>query len=200
MTGMILDAALMLLLVAALAYGVRLEKKLTTLRQGQMAFAGAVNQLNQAAERAERALASLRSSAQETDLLHDRILKAREATAQLETLLARAGDLKTRMAPQVEVRPAEVRPAEVRLVDVPLERPSQRPEAQATVVPDADDERALRMAALAQRIQELRPASSATSSKLGNVDAIVQALNANRVPKQSINRPQARSDEDLFAA
>jgi hypothetical protein len=195
MTGMILDAALMLLLVAALAYGVRLEKKLTTLRQGQMAFAGAVNQLNQAAERAERALASLRSSAQETDLLHDRILKAREATAQLETLLARAGDLKTRMAPQVEVRPAEVR-----LVDVPLERPSQRPEAQATVVPDADDERALRMAALAQRIQELRPASSATSSKLGNVDAIVQALNANRVPKQSMNRPQARSDEDLFAA
>ena len=38
MTGMILDAVLMLLLVAALGYGVRLEKKLTQLRAGPISL------------------------------------------------------------------------------------------------------------------------------------------------------------------
>ena len=78
MTGMILDGALMLLLVAALGYGVRLERKLTALREGQQLFASAVTELNDAAGRAETALATLRSSGHETDLLHDRIIKARE--------------------------------------------------------------------------------------------------------------------------
>jgi len=90
MTGMILDGVLMLLLVAALGYGVRLEKKLSALRTGQQAFASAVTELNAAAGRAEAALANLRASGQETDLLHDRIVKAREVKAQLESLIARA--------------------------------------------------------------------------------------------------------------
>ena len=42
MTGIILDAVLMLLLVGAVGYGIRLEKKLVALRQGQLAFAQAV--------------------------------------------------------------------------------------------------------------------------------------------------------------
>ena len=41
MTGMIMDAVLMLLLVAAVGYGVKLERKLKTLREGQVAFAQA---------------------------------------------------------------------------------------------------------------------------------------------------------------
>ncbi len=90
MTGMILDAVLMLLLVAALGYGVRLERKLTALREGQLAFAGAVKELNTAASRAESALANLRASGQETDLLHDRIVKARALKQELESLMARA--------------------------------------------------------------------------------------------------------------
>lgn len=90
MTGMILDAVLMLLLVAALGYGVRLERKLTALREGQLAFAGAVKELNTAASRAESALANLRASGQETDLLHDRIVKARALKQELESLIARA--------------------------------------------------------------------------------------------------------------
>jgi hypothetical protein len=64
MTGMILDGILMLLLVAALGYGVRLERKLAALRAGQLAFASAVTDLNTAAGRAEAALASLRASGQ----------------------------------------------------------------------------------------------------------------------------------------
>ena len=186
MTGMILDATLMLLLVAALAYGVRLEKKLTILRQGQMAFAGAVTQLNQAAERAESALASLRHSAQETDLLHDRILKAREVATQLETLLTRAGDLTATSARATLAAPAAA-PAPVRVTEV-------------TSGQDVDDERALRMAALARRIQDLRPDGGAPLAGRGNVDAIVQALTANRVAKPSVNLARSRSDDDLFAA
>ena len=49
MIGVIMDALLMLLLACALAYGVRLDKKLKALRDGQLAFAGAVNDLNMAA-------------------------------------------------------------------------------------------------------------------------------------------------------
>jgi len=91
MIGVIMDALLMLLLACALAYGVRLDKKLKSLRDGQLAFAGAVNELNMAASRAEAALASLRASGQETDLLHDRIVKARAVKAELEALIARSG-------------------------------------------------------------------------------------------------------------
>lgn len=91
MIGVVMDALLMLLLAAALGYGVRLERRLKTLREGQMAFAGAVNDLNLAASRAEAALASLRAAGQETDLLHDRIVKARALKTELETLIARSG-------------------------------------------------------------------------------------------------------------
>ena len=181
MTGMILDGVLMLLLVAALGYGVRLEKKLAALRAGQLAFASAVTDLNAAAGRAEAALASLRASGQETDLLHDRIVKAREVKAQLETLIARAPE--TGAAP----RPEPVR---------------ETPRVQAPVLPPrttGDDERALRMAALAERIQGMA-APQGRPSAAGNVQAILGALTANQSAKQSLNQARRSLDEDLFAA
>jgi len=167
MTGMILDGVLMLLLVAALGYGVRLEKKLTALRAGQQAFASAVAELNAAAGRAESALATLRASGQETDLLHDRIVKAREVKAQLESLIARAP------------APAPVAPEPAR------------------AAPEEDD-RARRMAALAERINGL--AAPARHAGRDNVAAIVGALTANQTAKQSLNRARRTLDEDLFAA
>ena len=177
MTGMILDGVLMLLLVAALGYGVRLERKLTALREGQQAFASAVTELNAAAGRAEAALASLRASGQETDLLHDRIVKAREVKAQLEALIARG--------PAVVERPREVAPAQ--------------PPAPAPA-PAAEDERALRMAALAERIQGLAPPAKARAPGGSNVAAILGAMTANQSAKQSLNRARRSLDEDLFAA
>ena len=93
MTGMILDGVLMLLLVAALGYGVRLERKLTALREGQQLFASAVTELNDAAGRAEAALATLRSSGHETDLLHDRIVQARRLKLELEGIVDKRGGL-----------------------------------------------------------------------------------------------------------
>jgi len=182
MTGIIMDAVLMLLLVAAIGYGVRLERKLTALRAGQLAFAGAVTELNSAAGRAEAALATLRASGQETDLLHDRILKARQVKQELEALMARG--------PQVASRPVEA-------VAIP-----------AAPAVQIDDERERRMAALADRIQGL--AGPATTRKAaGNapvgtgrdgVAAIVQALTANQTAKQSLNAARRSLDEDLFAA
>lgn len=180
MTGLILDGVLMLLLVAALGYGVRLERKLTALREGQQAFASAVTDLNAAAGRAEAALASLRASGQETDLLHDRIIKAREVKAQLEALIARG--------------PA---PAHAAVVEPKETAPARAPAPAAVETPD--DERAARMAALAERIQGLS-APRARAPGASNVTAILGAMTANQSAKQSLNRARRSLDEDLFAA
>ena len=180
MTGMILDGVLMLLLVAALGYGVRLERKLTALREGQQAFASAVTDLNAAAGRAEAALASLRASGQETDLLHDRIIKAREVKAQLETLIARGP---VAAAPAAVIEPVRVAAP-----------------APAPVAPPADDERAQRMAALAERIQGMAIPAKPRAAGESNVAAILGAMAANQSEKQSLNRARRSLDEDLFAA
>lgn len=185
MTAMILDGVLMLLLVAALGYGVRLEKKLSALRAGQQAFASAVADLNAAAGRAESALASLRASGQETDLLHDRIVKAREVKAQLETLIARAPETSR---PVLREQAAQIIPV----------TPSASP----------DDERALRMSALAERIQGMAAPGAARAPAPApggnNVAAILGALtasrSANQAAKQSLNQTRRSFDEDLFAA
>ncbi len=181
MTGMILDGVLMLLLVAALGYGVRLERKLTALREGQQAFASAVTELNAAAGRAEAALASLRASGQETDLLHDRIIKAREVKAQLEALIER--------------RPAAVAP-----VETIREAAPPRPAAVPAQAPVEGDDRALRMAALAQRIQGMAAPVRSRPPGDSNVAAILGAMTANQSAKQSLNQARRSLDEDLFAA
>lgn len=192
MTAMILDGVLMLLLVAALAYGVRLEKKLSALRAGQQAFASAVADLNAAAGRAESALASLRASGQETDLLHDRIVKAREVKAQLESLIARGPE-----TPRPILREAAIKPAS-------SEAPPVAPVAPVT----ADEERARRMAALAERIQGMAVPGAvrapAPAPGGNNVAAILGALtagrSANQTAKQNLNPRRRSLDEDLFAA
>ena len=198
MIGIVLDAVLMLLLVAAIGYGVRLEKKLTALRAGQLAFAGAVTELNQAAGRAENALVSLRLSGEEADLLHDRLMKAREVKAQLEVLIARAPvGPRSIAAAAVEEEPLLlVQKAPVRSAAAPVAR---APQPQPVAVPDAEDDRALRMAALAERISGMaRPATKAPGRD--NVAAILGAMTANQAAKQSLNQARRRLDEDLFAA
>src|SRR5690606_13788317 len=143
-----------------------LERKLTTLREGQQAFASAVGELNAAAGRAEAALASLRASGQETDLLHDRIIKAREVKAQLEALIARGPVSAPAAAEPVRAAPA---PA-----------PVQTPAPVAV-----EDERAVRMAALAERIQGLAAPTRGRAPGGSNVAAILGAMTANQSAKQS---------------
>ncbi len=221
MTGIILDAILMLLLVAALGYGVRLEKKLVQLRSGQLAFAGAVTELNAACTRAENALSSLRASGEEADLLHDRILKARTLKGELEVLVARGAQIPSTAsrsfpgpasgAPASTPSPGGDRQETARPVSSPSRRDGEVARSageeseglsQRTppTVPSPDD-RAFRMAALAERIQGLRVPSSPAAAGAGNVQAILHALTANQSAKQSLNRTRPNlTDDDLFAA
>lgn len=182
MAGLIMDGVLMALLVLALGYGFKLERKLKALREGQVAFASAVGELNQAAGRAESAFATLRAAGQETDLLHDRILKAREVKAQLEQLMARGSGSLAEAAPRPT--PAAAPPAQPREAE--------------------DDERARRMAVLADRIQGLGAPAERAAPGRDNVAAIVQALSAGRAANQtaqrSLNAARRNLDEDLFAA
>ncbi|WP_443749670.1 DUF6468 domain-containing protein [Asticcacaulis solisilvae] len=86
-----MDFVLMGLLVAALWFGVRLDKKLKALRGAHEGFAKAVGDLDQAAIRAHHSLKELRADADESqDLLHGRILAARDLLQKLETQVGRA--------------------------------------------------------------------------------------------------------------
>ncbi|MCO8020279.1 DUF6468 domain-containing protein [Brevundimonas diminuta] len=201
MTGIILDSILMLLLVAAIGYGIKLERKLKTLREGQLAFASAVTELNSAAGRAEQALATLRASGQETDLLHDRIIKARAVKQELEVLIARAP---ARPADsRIETREDERRAARA-LAEIEASAEAE-PARVSAVSPLLDDEtRARRMAALMERIEGARAVMKAPSPKPApapeRASPVMQALAANHAAQQSLNRARRSLDDDLFAA
>ena len=89
--ALVMNLVLAALLLSALGFGVRLERRLKALRDGQASFAGAVADLDRAARRAEQGLAALRQATEETvDLLAGRIEKARELAARLDGLTADA--------------------------------------------------------------------------------------------------------------
>lgn len=95
--GIALNLLLAGLLAAALAMGWRLNRKLKALRDSHDSFAVAVRELNQAAARAEKGLAELRTATDEAiDLLADRIEKGRALAAKLEKLTAEAPALGAR--------------------------------------------------------------------------------------------------------
>ena len=82
-----LNLLLAVLLGLTLWLGWRLNRRLTTLRDGQVQFAAAVADLDRAAARAERGLAEIRAAADETlELLSSRIEKGRELAGRLERL------------------------------------------------------------------------------------------------------------------
>src|SRR5690606_31735316 len=206
MTGIILDSILMLLLVAAIGYGIKLERKLKTLREGQLAFAAAVTELNSAAGRAEQALATLRASGQETDLLHDRIIKARAVKQELEVLIARAPARP--VDSRIETREDERRASARALAEIEATAEAEPARASA-VSPLLDDEtRARRMAALMERIEGARAVMKAPSPKPSpkpvpapeRASPVMQALAANHAAQQSLNRARRSLDDDLFAA
>ena len=130
-TGLILDGVLMLLLIGAVAFGIRLERKLAALRNGQAEFAKAVSELNAAAGKAENALMALKSAGQDTDLLHDRIVKGRQLKAELEALISRT---------PVRTDPAPAQPAAV--VREPRPEPVVQPKVEADPAPEQAAERA----------------------------------------------------------
>lgn len=110
-----LDLMLITLLLTALVVGLRLNKKLKALREGQASFVKAVSELDTAAARAENALISLRAASEDT---HDTLLTRIETARGLIVKLDKASDVATRAAAAIEAaQPAPASPsrAETRL-------------------------------------------------------------------------------------
>jgi hypothetical protein len=90
LTAIALNGLLAVLLLIALAFGVRLERRLKALRDSHEGFAKAVADLDRAAMRAEQGLADLRAATDEAaDTLSDRIAKAQALAVQLDERLNR---------------------------------------------------------------------------------------------------------------
>ena len=102
-TAIALNSLLAILLLIALVFGWRLERRLKALRDSHEGFAKAVADLDRAAQRAEQGLADLRAATDEAaDTLADRITQAKALAAQLDERLDR---------PMVTPPPAASRPA-----------------------------------------------------------------------------------------
>jgi hypothetical protein len=90
LTAIALNGLLAILLLIALAFGVRLERRLKALRDSHEGFAKAVADLDRAAMRAEQGLADLRAATDEAaDTLADRIAQAHALAVQLDERLNR---------------------------------------------------------------------------------------------------------------
>jgi chromosome segregation ATPase len=88
-----LNLLLVVLLLAALAFGWRLERRLKALKDSHEGFARAVDDLDAAAARAEQGLADLRAATDEAaDTLAARIETAKALTARLEQGMGAATD------------------------------------------------------------------------------------------------------------
>jgi len=85
-----MNALLAVLLIVALGFGWRLERRLKALRDSHAGFAKAVADLDQAAARAEQGLADLRAATDEaSEALADRIERATALAAKLDERLNR---------------------------------------------------------------------------------------------------------------
>ena len=125
MTNAIMDFILMALLVAALWFGVRLDRRLRNLRAAHEGFARAVHDLDDAAIRAHASLKDLRSNAEESqELLHGRIVAARDLLQKLNTQVAHAERVQGGLDRSLETMEAlQAMPV------VPRPRPEPRPSA-----------------------------------------------------------------------
>ncbi|MEY4249261.1 MAG: hypothetical protein RJA87_894 [Pseudomonadota bacterium] len=85
----VLNVLLAVLLMAALLVGWRLERRLKELRQSHLGFAKAVQELDVAALRAQAGLDQLRIAADEAgDVLGDRLIRAREMSEKLQSMIS----------------------------------------------------------------------------------------------------------------
>lgn len=135
MANIIMNVILIGLLIVALWFGTRLDKRLKALRAAHEGFAKAVHELDDAAIRAHNSLKELRSNADESqDLLHGRILAARDVLQKLDLQVARAERVQTELDKGLVsfetaralpmMRPESIRPEPVR--EAP--RPEPAPE------------------------------------------------------------------------
>jgi hypothetical protein len=165
-----MNALLAILLIVALGFGWRLERRLKALRDSHAGFAKAVADLDQAAARAEQGLADLRAATDEaSETLAVRIERAQALAAQLDERVNR---------PLVTPPPA----APPALRDEP--RAAPKPERRLKA---EDFERLLdREAKASSRPEELR-------ASVSRAEPISRPSVAKETP-----RSRARIDDDLF--
>jgi hypothetical protein len=169
-----MNGLLAILLIVALGFGWRLERRLKALRDSHAGFAKAVADLDQAAARAEQGLADLRAATDEaSETLAVRIERAQALAAQLDERLNRPMVTPPPVAPS-----APVAAREERLV---APKPERRLKAE-------DFERLLdREAKAASRPGDLRPSSTRAEEPISRPSV------AKETP-----RSRARIDDDLF--
>lgn len=172
-----LNLLLAVMLGAALLMGWRLNRRLKGLRDSQEGFALAVGELNAAAARAERGLAELRAASDEaSDILSDRVEKARALAAKLERLVE-AGGPAAAQAPAADEARAERLGALIAAAHLPRARSDEALQLRP------------RLAAVAPR----RP----LAERLERAERPERAERIDRLEPLVLSRP-TRSDDDLF--
>jgi hypothetical protein len=134
-----LNLLLVVLLIAALAFGWRLERRLKALRDSHDGFARAVADLDAAAARAEQGLADLRAATDEAaDSLAGRIETARALAARLDQGITASSTRIADDAERVVQAPPAPAPARERMAFTRPE-PAVTPRSKARVDDDLFD-------------------------------------------------------------
>lgn len=109
---LIMNGTLMVLLLAALAFGWRLDRRLKALKASHESFARAVADLDTAAARAEQGLADLRGATEEaSETLRERIETARRLAGRLDAAFhAAPSETESPPAPRRAEPRADLRP------------------------------------------------------------------------------------------
>lgn len=136
LVALAMNGFLAVLLIAALAFGWRLERRLKALRDSHEGFAKAVADLDQAAARAEQGLADLRAATDEAaETLAVRIERAQALAAQLDERInrpvppARAAERQPQPPREPEPAPRQDRRLKAEDFERLLERESRIPPA-----------------------------------------------------------------------
>jgi hypothetical protein len=171
-----MNGFLAVLLIAALVFGWRLERRLKALRDSHEGFAKAVTELDRAAARAEQGLADLRAATDEAaETLAVRIERAQALAAQLE-------ERTSRPLPAATARPERPVEREER-----FERPAQARREREAPPPTAAQERRLKaedFERLLDREDRIPPAARPTLGAPG--------------ASRETPRSRTRIDDDLF--
>jgi len=178
-----MNGFLAVLLIAALVFGWRLERRLKALRDSHEGFAKAVADLDNAAARAEQGLADLRAATDEAaETLAMRIERAQALAAQLGEIVDRPPS-----APTLGAKPRAQAPAERPAPRLSRETPPAPAPQEERRLSAADFERLLDREDRVERAARGEPVSRPTS-RPG-----VAPRQTNETP-----RSRARIDDDLF--
>jgi hypothetical protein len=188
-----MNGFLAVLLIAALIFGWRLERRLKALRDSHEGFAKAVVDLDKAAARAEQGLADLRAATDEAaETLATRIERAQALAAQLGELVSRPLPTTTPSKAPPAPQAAPERPAPRLSREIP---PASSPQEDRRLSA-ADFERLLDREDRVERAVRSGEPIPRPASRPG----MASSQTPNQTPNQTNETPRSRAriDDDLF--